>query len=384
MKLSGTCQSQVRGLEGPAAFECDPETHEIAVFFWVADLLKPMEMGVKGALLKRPVRLHDIELASHTARFRIDKLPPAFFSSMRVGGWSIDDGQIDRLLDLNNNNTDVLKLGVTLKTGKLTLVVVDSPREIPLSEELVISNHSRYMAREFSVVLGKRTFDVRYASKRLFVSGRITQSSREIFQHTASLLALTAESIVSHLRPPKFVLYMYVSEPRGYGEEVVPKSDLASVFRRVAKRLLRMPNEERNRTYNEITYVVSGFEQSRLIEERLTSLFKALESFDNCKTLSPQGCSALLGITRDDAHYLCQVRNKLIHNGMTLAEAGVAAFNDLKSRPRVKLQMFADIRARRDLPWKLYVTFARLITAAFFVHLGVTQPVRVFSKEKAY
>jgi hypothetical protein len=354
MKLIGTCQSMTQGLEGPAVIECDPEFHEITVYFRHANRAELIEG--KRILLKRFVRLYDIELASHSARFALAKLPPAIFTAMDMGGFSIDDGQIDKLLNLNNNDTGVLKLGIRLKTEKLAFTIVDVSPDKPLFEELVLSNHSRFMAEAFDITLGKRTFNIRYASKRLFVYGRVTEANKEVFRHTASLLALSAEFVVAHLRPPKVILNMYGSDTKGYGEEVIPRSGFSLAFEKIAQRLSSMPEPERNRTFHEITYVVSGFEQSRLLEERLTSLFKALESYDRCRTLSPQRCATLFGIKRDDAKYVCLVRNKLTHNGMALAEAGVSAFNDLSSNQKVKLERFSGIKSQRHLPWKLYAT----------------------------
>jgi hypothetical protein len=297
----------VPGFEGPAAIECDLEEHQITVFFRGGD---PFELIGRRqqleALLKSPVRLRDIQLASHTARFRIARFPPAFFSSVRPGGYSLDDGNVDALLNLNNNDTGVLKLGITLKRGELALDLVDGPPGAALCEELVFTNHSRHMGINFRIGLGKREFDVRYAPKRLFLQGRISQSDKTVFHRTCSLLTLTRESFMAHLKSERVVLSMHVSEPQGHGRAIVSKDALPSSFQDLAGRLFRMSVADRIRTYHEIDLIVLGFEQSRLIEERLTSLFKALESFDACKTLSVQQCSSLLGIERGDAEYLCK------------------------------------------------------------------------------
>lgn len=79
-----------------------------------------------------------------------------------------------------------------------------------------------------------------------------------------------------------------------------------------------------------------------------------------------------------------QVRNKIIHNGMSLSEAGLQAYNDIMSRHGAKLQIFSRVRPHRDLPSRLYFTMARLITTAFFKHLGIGQDLSILPGMKAY
>lgn len=383
MKLIGTCHSDLRGFQGRAVIECDPDNQQITIFFLVSDPYRFMG-AARESLLKQPVKVRNIELVSRTSRFRIAKLPPAFLSSVGVGGWSIDDGQIDTLLNLNNNDTGLVKLAISLKSGELPLHIISGPPMEHLTEELVLTNHGRYMNERFPLDIGNKTYQVRYGAKRVFIRGRITQIDREVFRHTCSLLTLAAQSMIAHLRPPRLVLNMYVPQIKAHREQVVSKAALQSSFQHIAVSLSEATDTERQRTFNEITYIASAFGESGLLEERVTSLFKALESFDGCRTLTAQRCATLLGLNRADARFVCEVRNKIIHNAMTLMDAAIEAHTRVTSRRSDSLNRFAPVRRQRDLPWKLYVTIARLITSSFFRHLGVKEHPRVFPSHKAY
>lgn len=316
--------------------------------------------------------------------FRCNRLPPSFLSSYSPGGFSVDDGHVNKIIDFGENNSGTIKLGLTLKRGKVTFRVEPLPGELILRSELVLTNNSKCHGVGFKIRLGRKAFTVRYGVNRLFIIGRSNDSDREMLRYTSSLVSLTSETIITILNPPTISLNFYWSPPKGYTEKLVPENKLAVVWQQIIDALSAGSSQILGHRYNEISFLVAGFNQNLLLEDRLTNLYKALESFDGTKTLSPNRLSEIFDVTKDDAKFICELRNGLIHKGMTIHEAAIYARDKLVSIPNVSLKKFKNIGSGQMMPWRIYVTLSRMIVSAYFRELGIDKPAQIFSRFRGY
>ena len=382
MRLVGTCQNRTGEFNCRSHIEFDLKKQTIAVYVVGGDPRKSLFKGYD--LINKRASIRTIEVSSRTAILTCERLPAAFVSSVRPGGFSTDDGEVNKILDLNENQYGMLQLGLTLRKGKITFKVGALSEAISPKNEIVLTNSSRHAATPFSVRLGNRKYEVRYGTDRQFVTGRASRAQSEILRNTTSLVALTRESMIAILTPRSITLNYYWSPSKGYREPLLSSSDLPAVYQTIASHLEACSEKARRERFNEIHYIVSGFNQSLLLEDRLTNLLKALESFDGTRTLSQNRVSDLLGLERGDADFVCQLRNGLIHKAMSIRDAALAAHHNLTSRGHVHPKRFRRLGSADALPWRLYLTLSRLIVTAFFRELGITEPLTVFSQKRGY
>lgn len=382
MKLTGTCTLTISGHSERVPIEFDISAQSISV--WRTPPADLRDLFIAGAdIWGKSISVTDIEVYSPTGVFSCKRLPSAFLSAYRPHGLSIDDGEFSKILAIEEGSVHAMKLGLTLRTSKLTLRVRPFEERVELQHESIFTNHSRYINERFSVALGRRTFQIRYSPKYIFASGKLRASESDILGHACSLIALNIEKLVVRLAPPKVTLNYSWERSKAYDEPVVLAKDLPSSLQRIIDYLLKCQEETRRKRFYEIMHLAEGFRQKIFLEHRLTNLLKAFESFDGTRTISPNRVEQLLGIEKGDARFFCGVRNCLVHRGMSLAEAAETTHAELRNQ-NVRMKRFAHLPRTRKLAWRLYVTFSRLIVSAYFRQIGVPKMNVLLSKYRAF
>ncbi len=382
MKLIGTCQNEIKGFNCRSNIEFDLKEQTITVHVPAQDHAM---LSVQRDILKQKVRLRDIQVFSRAAVFECRRFPAAFLSSATPGGYSVDDGLVNKILDLNENNCGILTLGVTLRRGRISFRITPLSGNPSLRPELVLTNHAgHFVGTSFPVRFADRAYTIRYAMQRQFLTGRSTEKEREIMRHTSALISLSPERVIASLNPPSIALNYYWHEPKGYGERLFAREELPSVYQRLVDVLSGCSGDVRKRRFNEISLIVSGFDQSLLLEDRLANLYRALESFDGTTTLSANRLSKMFAISGDDTRFICELRNGLVHKGMTISDAVLFAKNKLASRSHVSLSKFKNVGTSQSVPWRMYLTVARMVVYAFFSDLNAPKPASVFPKARGY
>ncbi len=385
MKLIGTCQLKLDKIEGLAGIEFDLKEQSIAAYLPLPpkEILHTLTHG-REIIDISPI-LSEICVYSRSAELRCNKIPSCYISSVSGGGLSLDDNGAFDLVNLNNNLHGLLKLNITLKGGRLVFETKPLNPNVHCCHELVLTNQSNQGPTRFSVKLDSRTYTVRFGSALQVIAGRSSEKHREVFRLVSSLISLTRESIIIAQTPGRLMLNYYWSRSKGYGKSPFAKNELPRVYQDLAKLLCEGSEREMRRRRNEIMLLVCGFDQELLLEDRATNLFRALESFDKCKTLSANRIAQQFCIDKGDALFICEVRNKLFHEGMSIKEAARAAHKEITARDKVRLKRFKRLGPARDIPWKVYVTLARFVTSAFLQDVGIsTAAAPVFGNMKAY
>jgi hypothetical protein len=77
-------------------------------------------------------------------------------------------------------------------------------------------------------------------------------------------------------------------------------------------------------------YYLEGLTSTSVMEIRLKHLFSFLEVMDGSGTLNKTTMAPLLQISRDEAHLLAEMRNKLVHNGASLGHAYASALQAVR------------------------------------------------------
>jgi len=274
-------------------------------------------------------------------------------------------------------------LGWGLRKCKLALRIEPFADNIELQNESVFTNHSKYWRERFTVRVGRRSFEVRYLPKHIFVNGRLREIDAQVMRHALSLIALGPEQLIAQLKAHIVTLNFSWGTSKAYDEVVIPAEDLPSSVQLLVDYLTKPEEKTRRKRFYEVAHIVGGFQQAILIEHRLTNLLKALESFDGTKRLSANHLVEVLGVEKGNARFLCGVRNCLVHEGMSLAEAAQKTHGDLVAQ-NAKLTRFAHLPRTPRLPWRLYVTLARLIVSAYFRQIGISRTNTLFAKNRGF
>jgi hypothetical protein len=382
MKLTGTCTLTISGRSERVPIEFDISRQSISI--WRTAPIDLRDIFADGKeVWGKSISVRDIEVLSPTGVFSCKRLPSAFLTAYRPPGFSIDDGEINKVLAIGEGSVHAIRLNLTLRRSKLTLMVRPFAESVELEHELILTNHSRHNNECFSVAIGQRTFEVRYSSKYIFVRGKLRTGESDILRHASSLIALNLEQLIAQLKPPKIILNYSWGRSKAYDEPVVLAKDLPSSLQRIVNYLVNCNEETRRRRFYEIIHIAAGFQQKIFLEHRLTNLLRALESFDGTKTISANRLEQLLGIQKGDARFFCEVRNCLVHRGMSLAESAERTYANLTCQ-NVKMERFEHLPKTRKLAWRLYVTFSRLIVSAYFRQIGIPKMHILFSKHRGF
>ncbi|NLX24890.1 MAG: hypothetical protein GXY61_02865 [Lentisphaerae bacterium] len=381
MKLTGTCALCRSGLPKRVPIEFDVIEQTIKIWLPLSQMQEFVMVGqcFKGKRLP----ITDIQVVTPTAQLSCSRLPPAFVSSTSGAGFSLDDGEINKIIAVGDNRIQAISLQLTLYQSKIVFGIAPFSPAVQLNPETMYTNHGIHLHERFDIRLGKKTLNVRYSPKHVFIRGRTTATDREILKHALSLLSLGPEQQVTQLSPPRLTLNYAWSTTKSYGESVVDRNDLPTAFQSIVTHLSSCTSIQRERRFNEILHMVTGFQQAVYVEHRLTNLLKALESFDGTRTMAANQLSTLLQIDLGDAKFICGIRNELIHKGIPLKEASVNIHADL-TRKGVKLKRFKSIPKTEALPWRVYITFSRLIVEAFFRQFGINSIQTVYAHMKGF
>jgi len=381
MRLTGTCALDRKGLPERVPIEFDTSEQTIAVWLPLPPIEKYFTAGQHFTGKSLPIT--DIRVVSPTAQLSCKRLPSAFVSSFGASGYSLDDGEINKVIAVEEDRIQAIRLNLTLHRSKITFTVTPFAPAVRIRPETMYTNHSSHQHQQFDVVLGKRKLGVRYSPKHVFVRGRTSAKDREILRHTLSLLSLGPEQEVTNLAPPRLTMNCSWSTAKAYGEPVLKADGLPAAFQSIIAHLVGCPTAQKERHFNEILHTVAGFQQAVFVEHRLTNLLKALESFDGTRTMAANRLASLLQIEIGDAKFVCGIRNDLIHKGIPLVEAAFNVHADLVGKG-VKLKRFRSLPKTQSLPWRVHITIARLIVAALFRQFGVTTTKTLYARMKGF
>jgi hypothetical protein len=104
--------------------------------------------------------------------------------------------------------------------------------------------------------------------------------------------------------------------------------------------------KEKNKHHLFIEYFLEGMSYATNLENRIISLYTALEIIDNSRTLNKQSISKTLKLDQNVADVLARFRNKLIHQGYTGNDALSESIKEVKANTILKRMPFK-IRGHR-------------------------------------
>ena len=195
MKLTGTCKNRITGFRRKSRIDFSIKDQEILVYAFtpdMGDLLSKMQ-----SYYKWKVNISDIDVLTHSARLKCKKLPAAFVSSISPGGISSNDGDINKILDLNDNKFCLSGIGIKLRKGRIRFEIEPLAKNILLQPEMLFTNNKKYLGESFPVAIKRRQIMVRYGTDKAFITGSMTNKEQEVFRYVNSLVSLTRENIIT-------------------------------------------------------------------------------------------------------------------------------------------------------------------------------------------
>jgi len=101
-----------------------------------------------------------------------------------------------------------------------------------------------------------------------------------------------------------------------------------------------LDKKKKNRQELFIEYFLEGMSANTNLENRIISLYTALEIVDNSKTLNKQSISQTFNLDPNVADIVAKFRNKLIHQGYSGSEALAESIKEVKARISLKRTPF--------------------------------------------
>lgn len=177
----------------------------------------------------------------------------------------------------------------------------------------------KYDGTDASAVLEKGHAIIKVAKK---LSDKKIAEFCDIFEVTSCLAFGAYSSIREIFTSDSLILNLSGYAFRNPPHRLISKNDFESLLNSVIKAFNKSNSDEMSLLKNAIYYLEGGYKQTVHIEFRLISLFTSLEILDKSKTLDKRIIKEEFNLkSQYDSALMISVRNKLIHDGMSVISA---------------------------------------------------------------
>lgn len=289
--------------------------------------------------------LSDVSIPTANGTLSASKIDQLFITTYSPGTSSVHDSMLNRSFQLSNDNTGV----VTIKlTPHHSIVEFDySPLSGNQNELFYVANFASFMP--FSCEAKGVTYSAAEKRPNLSIQSAAPLWERERRIRLAlSLLQGAPISLLAAYEDRKARINLvrprvYQSSHRLYEDY----KDAPDVFEHLLRFSMGLSTQEFLHWEKATAFLLEGKASHAELDIRVTNLFVFIEMFDGSRTLSGNSLSAMLSISLADAKFLCEVRNRLVHQKHSLGDAISEAQSELvRNDPKHVLTNF-DISGHR-------------------------------------
>jgi len=83
-----------------------------------------------------------------------------------------------------------------------------------------------------------------------------------------------------------------------------------------------------------VEYFIEGISMDTILESKLITLYNALEIMDDADTLTKDSLKRAYGLDENKATFFKELRNKIVHNGLSVREAVEKIPNYVRNKSR--------------------------------------------------
>lgn len=283
--------------------------------------------------------LTDVKIPTVNGMLATGKLEGLFISTYSPGASSVHDSLLNRSLQLSNDNAGIVTIKLSPRSSAVDFHY--SPLSGTLNELFYVANFASFprfsceaAGVTYSVVENRPNLSIQ-SKEPLWINERRIRLALSLLQGAPiSLLACyeSGKARINLVRPR-----VYHSSHRLYRDY----KDAPDVFERLLRYSIALSSQDFRHWEKAAAFLLEG--KASYVEEdiRVTNLFVFLEMFDGSRTLSSNSLSTMLSIPLSDAKFLCELRNRLIHQKDNLSDAILEADAELRRNdPNYALQHF--------------------------------------------
>lgn len=273
------------------------------------------------------LRLTDVNIPTANGTLWASNVDELFIATYSPGALSIHDSILNRSFQLSNDSAGI----VTIKlTPARSIVEFDyTPLSGNLNELFYVANFASFMP--FSCEVGGVTYKTVENRPNLSVqsSAPLWTDERRI-RLALSLLQGAPISLLAGYEGGKARINLvrpriYQSSHRLYDVH----QDAPKVFEHLLRFSMALSIQDFHHWEKAAAFLLEGKASHAEADIRVTNLFVFVEMFDGSRTLSGNSLSAMMSISLSDGKFLCEVRNRLVHQKHDLANAICDAQSEL-------------------------------------------------------
>ena len=190
----------------------------------------------------------------------------------------------------------------------------------------------------------------------------------DIFRITSCLGQGGYSSIREIITPSKFTINLAGYDIAIPPFKLVPKDDFKELLDSVIKSYSNLSSEEMSLLKNAVYYLEGGYKQSVHLEFRAISLFTAIEILDDSKHLDKNRLKEQFDLSSlYDASFLKEIRNQLIHNGLSIQKAVTKAKKTNQENDQDKSDLVPLLR-ENEVQKQLVIYYYLLDLVTEFLH----------------
>jgi len=289
--------------------------------------------------------LTDVNIPTVNGTLLASKIDAMFIAAYSPGASSIHDSMLNRSFQLSNDNSGI----VTIKlTPTRSIVEFDyTPLSGDLNELFYVANFASFTP--FSCEVGGVVYNAVENRPHLSIRSRACLWTHERRIRLAlSLLQGAPISLLAGYEGGK--VRINLARPRVYQSSHrlhEAYNDAPNVLEHLLRFCMTLSTQDFHHWEKAAAFLLEGKASYAEADIRVTNLFIFIEMFDGSKTLSANSLSPMLSISLSDAKFLCEVRNRLVHQKHDLTGAISDAQSELvRKNPNHVLTDF-DISGRK-------------------------------------
>lgn len=338
MEYSGTCLLKFKGEIRACIVKLDPENEHIVVQFPMDDSSFSF-IGDK-ILFDKIYKLRELNINFPLGNVKDAVLPNLLLINISPGTMSIYDSSLIRTLRLYKTEVGLTKLIFTPKKSLIQLPINDisSTNE----SELIFFDNRLSTKAGLLTKIGNRKLTLTGDRNILIVRAKQNLIlKRDTISRALSLLQggqiLYRAGFYKTNLELNFIRRDLI---RPLGPIFDESSDIEEFIEKYIAYEKSISATELHRHKLAIDYIIQGCAGSSYLENKVISLFTALEILDGSRTLNKNSIHSTLGVSIQEAELIVGVRNKLIHQGKILVDSIQTTISELNNIGRLRQTPF--------------------------------------------
>ena len=374
MKYPGTGKIKFQDQEFKVIVNLDPESGFITAKFPLFDDINFFELYKKRDFFEKKYTISDLKIYVPNGIVERNKLDNLYIKSINPGTFSIYDSSLIRAFNLSEKEIGISTITFFLsnslqefdfsehKPNKYSeLVFLDNGINSPILHLKIKGN--RYTINcDKSVLIVRSTVNLLNKQPNFYRAFSLLQGGRITYRTGFFKKRLQ----INFVKAGEFSRLGQLFKDDNLKIEFIEKLFLFE------ENLINKDKRKRKRYELFIEYLLEALSAKTTLENRLISLYTAIEIIDDSKTLTKQSVSSLFKIDQNLADIIIRVRNKIIHEGYELYDSIVSSIEAVKKYSLLKRVPFGiSNRSKRRASFNFYIFLVTMIYRKIFKNINL-------------